>query len=417
MKKLMIGICAFVCTLFVSCNNTEEGGRKLPVLPKEGVWLAQINLNDSTVLPFHFDLKHTSDSTYALTIKNAEERIEVTDITIGGDSTRIQLPVFANYIQVITTPMEMRGLFHNPDAADYALPFTAQYNFKERFTFLESKCCNLNKKWHVEFSPGTEDKSDGIAYFEQQDSLITATVMTETGDYRYLEGILSGEHLKLSAFDGAHLFYFEGKVLSGQKMKGRFYSGRSFTEPFIAYRDDAFELRNADSLTFLKEGAGPFSFSFPTSKGTVVSLADQRFQGKPVIVQIMGSWCPNCMDETRFLNSMYEQYHAQGLEIVGISFERARDKAAALKRVEKMQRDLNIAYPVVIGGYTRDDKAGEALPMLNHVMSFPTAIYLNRAHEVVKIHTGFTGPGTPVYQQYTTDAEAFIQQILKQAEE
>lgn len=407
---------SFLCLLLAlaGCTNSNEEGKAKPILPAEGEWLAQINLNDSIVLPFHFDLKHTSDSTYVFTIKNAEERIEVTDITVVGDSTKFQLPVFANYITVITTPREMRGYFHNPDAEQYHLRFTAQYNFRERFAFLESKCCNINRKWRVEFSPGTPEKSDGIAYFEQNDSLITATVMTETGDYRYLEGILSGEELRLSAFDGAHLFYFEGTVSSGQKMQGHFYSGRSFSEPFIAYRDDAFALRNADSLTYLKDGAESLEFSFPTVKGEVIALSDSRFANKPVIVQIMGSWCPNCMDETRFLNEMYTKYHSKGLEIVGLSFERARDKEAALKRVEKMQRDLNIKYPVLIGGYTRADKAGEALPMLNHVMSFPTAIYLNRNHEVVKIHTGFAGPGTPVYKEYTETTDTFIQDLVKQ---
>ncbi len=410
MKKYVVWLLAGFLT---ACNNTEEPHSKEYKLPKEGLWLAQIALNDSTQLPFHFELSHTTDSTFSITIQNAGERIEVTEITHQGDSITLQMPVFGNYITVMSMASEMRGSFHNPDAVDYHLPFFAQWGIKERFPTLESNCCDINEKWRVRFSPdAAEEGSDAVAYFNQQDSLLTATFMTETGDYRYLEGVLSGEELYLSAFDGAHLFYFEARVKGGQKLTGRFYSGRSFMEPWMAFRDDDFVLRNPDSLTYLKEGYDSLAFSFSSTEGQTVSLEDERFKGKPVIVQIMGSWCPNCMDETRFLNQMYATYHGQGLEIVGLTFERARSKEAALARAQKMKRDLEVKYPVLMAGYTRQDKAGEALPMLNHIMSYPTAIYLNRDHEVVRIHTGFAGPGTPVYDKYVTDTDLFIKSLV-----
>jgi hypothetical protein len=51
--------------------------------------------------------------------------------------------------------------------------------------------------------------------------------------------------------------------------------------------------------------------------------------------------------------------------------------------------------------------------MLTEVMSFPTAIYLDRNNEVQKIYSGFYGPGTGEYYiDYTDKTDAFISDLL-----
>ena len=45
----------------------------------------------------------------------------------------------------------------------------------------------------------------------------------------------------------------------------------------------------------------------------------------------------------------------------------------------------------------------------------PTAIYLNRKGEVVKIHTGFYGPGTgEMYEKFSRETEAFVSALLEE---
>lgn len=409
MKRIVLLLSSIV---FISC--TPQNPSKEPV---SGVWRGTIALNDSTNLPFNFEWNSTSDSLYNMTIRNGEERIEASLIKEDGDSLIIRLPVFANYFKVQKGAERMDGYYINPDAEDYRLPFNAMAHDSSRFKASEKNCCDINKKWAVQFSPNTKDQSPAIGYFQQDGSQVHGTFMTETGDYRYLEGVLAGDQLQLSAFDGAHLFYFKADIESGQKMKGWFFSGRSWSEPWIAYRDDNFNLRDADSLTYLKEGYETVDFSFQDTEGATHTLNDQKYQGKPVIVQIMGSWCPNCMDESRHLRQVYEQYNQDGLEIVALTFERAADRETAIKRATKMKQDLELPYPVLMAGYTRQDKAGEALPMLNHVMSFPTAIYLDKNHKVVSIHTGYSGPGTPVYDKYVTDNKLLVERLVYSEEE
>ncbi|WP_338039415.1 hypothetical protein [Maribacter litopenaei] len=120
--------------------------------------------------------------------------------------------------------------------------------------------------WETEFSPNTEDSYMGKGIFSQKNGIVSGTFRTTTGDYRFLEGVMDADSLKLSAFDGAHAFLFHAKV-SDSTMKGTFYSGNHFKEPFVAVRNENYELPSADSLTFIKEGYDRFDFSFPNLDG------------------------------------------------------------------------------------------------------------------------------------------------------
>ncbi len=409
-KLFFISFLAVLTACKSSVEDSEGSAVKSQLPLKSG--RATIMLNDSTPLAFTFTVDSLKDGAQPFVIKNAAERVAAEARFISTDSVKITLPVFANYLLAYWDGETLQGHYHNPDAENYQLPFTASFTEAARYPLDSPACCSINEKWRVRLSPNTEGEDPAIAYFEQTGEKVTGTFLTETGDYRYLEGSFSGNQLQLSAFDGAHLFFFSAQVQSSQQMEGHFYSGRSYHTTWQAFRDDDFELADPDTLTYLKAGYSEMAFAFPTLKGDTLSLDDERFNNKPVIIQIMGSWCPNCMDETRYLTEVYRQYKSQGLEVVGLTFERARDQSSAEKRAQKMITDLEIPYPVLMAGYTREDKAAEALPMLNHIMSYPTTIYLDANHQVQKIHTGFSGPGTPVYESFVEINTLFIEKLI-----
>ena len=107
------------------------------------------------------------------------------------------------------------------------------------------------------------------------------------------------------------------------------------TQTLIAFRPEAARAKglappeDPTQHTKLKDPNEQLHFSFPDLQGQIVSDRDPRFRGKVVLVNITGSWCPNCHDEAPFLEALYEKYHDQGLEIVALDFEQARVKAAA----------------------------------------------------------------------------------------
>ncbi len=296
---------------------------------------------------------------------------------------------------------------------DYILPFRAVFNETHRFSKNPRQdVSDISGKYSVYFLQGT-DTSHAVGLFEQSGSLLTGTFMTPTGDYRFLEGEIDGKNLYLSAFDGEHAFLFEAEIKENQ-LTGEFWSGKTWHTTWIGTMDDNASLPDPQSMTYLKEGIDRLAFSFPNLDGDRVSLADEKFKDKVVIVQIFGTWCPNCMDETRFLANFYDRNRDNGLEIIGLAFENKDDFDYALKRVRKVVDIMNVNYDFLIAG-PRKIGVEKALPMLSNFRSYPTTIFIDRKGKVRRIHAGFSGPGTgKYYEKFTEDFELYVKGLLNE---
>ena len=76
---------------------------------------------------------------------------------------------------------------------------------------------------------------------------------------------------------------------------------------------------------------------------------------------------------------------------------------------------LEIDYPILIGGYTRDTKVEDVLPQLKNFISFPTTIILDKNNRVRKIHAGFSGPATgKYYEDFILEFNSTIDRLLKE---
>ena len=147
--------------------------------------------------------------------------------------------------------------------------------------------------------------------------------------------------------------------------------------------------------------------------GNQVTLNNAKYQDKVVILQIFGTWCPNCMDETIFFKEWLDNHKKSNVEIIGLAYENKPDFEYAKKRVEKMKEKLEVSYDFVIAGTSSSMAAGKTLPMLNHVMSFPTSIIIDKMGKVRKIHTGFSGPATgDYYLEYTKEFNSLMSELI-----
>ena len=381
-----------------------------------GGWRMEMDLGGDNVLPFEFDLEGKNDS-LKMTIFNDKEVIEVTELFWKEDSLFAQLPIFeSEFILVKKSKTLLEGVWVNYyKGADYQIPVKATYGKTARFTsasddFME----HVSGKYEVHFSPNTADESNAIGLFKQEGNKLTGTFATETGDYRHLAGNVVENKIFLSTFDGSHAFLFKAEQ-TGSGLVGTFLSGTHWKEIFTAVKNDEVVLRNPNELTFIKEGYEGLAFELPDAEGKLVSLKDERFNNKPVIVQIMGSWCPNCLDETKYLTSLYNKYNYQGLEIVALAFERTSSKEKALINLSRLKKKTGASYTFLLGGATRNDIAAEKLPMLNHIMSYPTAIFIDKKGAVRRIHTGFYGPSTgKYYADFVTETEDLVEKMISE---
>ncbi len=411
-KKIMLKSGVMIASLFIFTHVSFS--QKL----KEGTWRGILQLNDSVQLPFNFNVKKIPPSVsdiFWIEIMNAEERIRVDEISFRADSVFIKMPVFDSEFKLKNYGDSLRGVWINYARVNKnSIPFSAKVNDSRRFLEPPTKPVEKEDRWKVIFSPNTKDEYFVIAEIKTESGMATGTFLTETGDYRYLEGYYAYGKLMLSCFDGAHAFLFSAKS-SEKNLTGDFYSGSHWHEKWSGTLDDKFQLANPDSLTFVKPGFGKIDFTFKNTEGKEVSLSDAKFKTKVVIVQLMGSWCPNCMDETKFLSEIYPEYNEKGLEIVALAFEKATNFEKAKSNVERLKKRYNVQYEFLLTEKTGKDQASQALPMLNVVMSFPTTIYIDKKGRVRKIHTGFTGPGTGShYQDFSDTTLLFLEKLLSE---
>jgi peroxiredoxin len=376
-----------------------------------GNWLVNMEL-PGAVLPFNARIVMDGDAIQFYAI-NGDERIRAEEFLVEKDSFFVSLPVFNTALIGKVSDGEVTGNFHDfTRKGDYQIPFKATRSFENRFSNLSKPTVDVSGKWKVLFSPASDGEYEAIGVFEQLGAKATGTFLTTTGDYRYLEGNISGDSLFLSCFDGSHAFLFKARI-SGDSIFGDFWSGNHWRENWTGIRDESFKLPDPSSLTFLKPGYTKLDFEFENLEGETVSLSDQQFENKVVIVQIMGSWCPNCKDETAYLVSLHEKFHDQGLEVISLAFEKSDNKQTNIKSLERLRDHFGVPYEILIAGKASKKEAAQKLPMLNHVLSFPTSIFIGRNGEVRKVHTGFSGPGTgEYYQEFVEETDRLVTQLL-----
>ena len=379
-----------------------------------GNYRATLDVQDGKQLPFNFKVRNDD----VIEIYNAEEVIEVDEITYFNDSIRINFPIFEGYLVGKFTDGVVSEGKYIKESLDRVVPVTITYDLSERFLNVKPTNKDISGIWEMVF---TED--DGATFiakgiFEQDGNGMTGTIRTTTGDYRYLEGVVSGNLMEFSVFDGAHAFLFTGKVSNtGDNMKGEFYSGNHYRAVFKGRRNADFELPHEDTLTFLKEGYDSLEFSFPDLQGNTISLSDEQFQGKAVVVQVMGSWCPNCLDESRYYSEYFKKNPSDDLKFVALAFEYAKTEEKAFAGLKRLKERVGIEYPILLAQYGTSDKeeAQKKLPMLYHVLSYPTTIFIDKKGKVRKIHTGFNGPATgDKYTEFKKEFEDFVDELLSE---
>ncbi len=372
-----------------------------------------------TELPFTFDVVYDNDSTFHIVIHNADEHIPVYDIKFGRDKATakdtvvIDFPVYDTQIRAIYEDGIMEGDWIVNYKENYKIPFKAVHGVSQRFNLVNNSAeLNVDGKWDCLFEIGTEDGYKAIGLFDQKEDRVTGTFLTETGDYRFLEGKVIGKKLYLSAFDGAHAFLFIGKMMENKRISGTFRSGSQYITNWEAIKSTDASLRNPYTLTG-KSKESPLDFTFENESGKPVSINDSQYTGKVKIVQIMGTWCPNCMDETNFLLDYLKENPGEDISLISIGFERYKDEIKAKSALKRFKERMKINHEVLYGGYYDKKAAMSKLPQLDTIMAYPTLIITDRDNHIVHIHTGFTGPATPDYKIFKDSFEIKLKSVLK----
>lgn len=391
---------------------------KQPLL-KNGIWKAELHRADGRLIVFNFETKDSAGKKVIYVI-NGEERLLVDSISVASDSVLIHMPFFDSHFRAkLDAQGNLQGVWiKKAGEKQQTMPFRARHNQKLRFTAKARPKHNITGRWAVQFTGSNGKSRNAVGEFQQKGSRLTGTFLTASGDYRYLEGVVSGDSLQLSAFDGSHAFLFTAKVANDSTLQaGRFFSGATGEEQWMARKDDKVILPDGYDQAHMRPGESKLAFRFKSLDGREVSLSDEAYKDKVVVVQIMGSWCPNCMDETRFLSDFYSRNKEKGVEVVALAYERTTDFETSKASLQRFQKRFNVQYPILVTGVTVSDpfRLEKTLPQLDRIAAFPTTIFIDKKGIVRKIHSGFNGPGTGEhYQLFQKEFNETIDSLLSE---
>jgi thiol-disulfide isomerase/thioredoxin len=274
---------------------------------------------------------------------------------------------------------------------------------------------SVSGQWDLEGVASSKGEKTWRMILRQSGGEISGAILRVDGDTGTLTGSFKDGKFVLSHFSGSRPALLILKPASDGTIDVSLSGLHGFSEmkavrPAEARAKGLPEPTDADLHTTVKDPKAPFAFSFPDLNGNVVSNTDARFRGKVVLINITGSWCPNCHDEAPFLAAMYNKYHDQGLEIVALSFEEA-DQLTNPTRLKAFIKEYGIKYTVLLGGETNSAK--EKLTQAVNWDAWPTTFFVGRDGLVRGAHAGFPSPGSgELYKQEKDEFVAKVEKLL-----
>lgn len=412
MRRLLMWL---ILILMAACSREAPVETLEPPSGAISDWRLSIELS-AVDLPVQLHLAPDASEAW---LSNGVEKVRITEISRDGTNWTLRFPAFNNTLVLKETASGFTGsltLVKRGYQQHMAVSATPDPGF--RFFDNPEPQVDLTGRWEVTFTEDDGTQSFAIGEFDQRGGRISGTFLTAKGDYRYLAGEVDGRAMRLSTFDGAHAFVFSALTLADGTLTGDFWSGTQWHESWVAKRNFDARLPDAWSLTYLKEGYDRFGFTFPDLEGEPVSLDDEKYRDKVVLVSLGGTWCPNCADEMEFLAAVFRENNSRGLEIITLLYEHFEDFDRAAERGNALVQKHDIEFDVLVAGSSDKVVAAQTLPMLNHVLAFPTLIFIDRKGDVRRIHTGFSGPGTGQhYLEFKNEFTSLVDELLSEAVE
>jgi thiol-disulfide isomerase/thioredoxin len=353
----------------------------------EGTWCASL-ATPGGPLEFRIDLERRGDA-WAAFLVNGRERIEVPRVWFDGRELLLELPHYDSRIRAELADGRLAGSWEKRRGPEEraALAFEAVTPCAGPAP-ASGSCAG---RWRADFS---DDEQDSVALFESLDGGLAGTFLTPTGDYRYLWGTCGPEGLELSCFDGAHAFLFRARLLEDGSLAGDFWSGDWHHATWRAWRDEEALLADPFGQSRWDERTSLADLGFPDLEGRWRSLAEPGLMGRATLLVVLGSWCPNCHDEARFLSELLAAHGQRGLSILALAFELTGEpeRDAGQVRLFAARHELDIPY--FLCGTADKELATQALGALDRVRAFPTTVFFGPDGRARAVHTGFAGPAT-----------------------
>jgi thiol-disulfide isomerase/thioredoxin len=384
-------------------------------IPQKGMWTGTIIVTKHKLLPFTMFLNLNSNPPAGYFL-NGNEATQIPEIQLQNDSLSFIFSEYSAAMLGVWNGKEWRGKFiryrSDTNWNECSLSPSELAQSKEPAPHAD---VTLVGKFQAFIAGEKGVDSTTMANFWMKNDSIYGTLIAPDGDEGLFVGTQNGSKVTLSRFTGWQAFVMELEQ-QGSGWKGTLYarSGVPMTFSLIPRLSGDPEPTPERGPT-MKVPKTPFSFFGTTPAGQMISSTDNRFIGKALIIDIMGTWCHNCMDATPLLQQLYSEFNTKGLEIVGLAFEISDKPELAKKNITLFQNRYGITYPLLFCGSTKDSNVkSKILSQLNDFSGYPTTVFVDRKGSVKEIHVGFKGPATgEEYQRQVQQYYKIVRDLLK----
>jgi thiol-disulfide isomerase/thioredoxin len=392
-RSLVIAFSAAL--VLASCQNSP---------PQQGLWTGSVSIGEGRSLPFRMELDFRSDPPSGAFLVGAE-RTPIPEILVYGDSLILSISEYKAAMRGVWDGARLTGTYERYRSDTTGIAFTAAPDGPQEKTPPGAATgIRLSGKFRV-FAPDRNgvDSSSSATFWIKGDSVF-GTIIDPSGDYGLMAGTQHGTTVVLNRFTGWQVNQLELHS-RGTEWEALYYVRTLDPIPLVLkpLADDA-PLTLAHRATTMKDPKAPFTFWGITPQGDTLRNTDARFTGKVLLVDIMGTWCHNCLDAAPVLEELYERYGDRGLEVVGLAFEISDDPMLARKNLSLYQKRHGISFPLLFCGSLDAANVQQRIrSQLEGFGAYPTTLFVGRDGRVRSIHMGFTGPGTgELYQSQIT---------------
>jgi thiol-disulfide isomerase/thioredoxin len=405
-------IAAFLLLLSVSIF---AGCWRRPADPV-GFWRGTITNNSGETVAFTLEVKRDGEKIIGELV-NGDERTASTTGSFEGNKLKLTYDFYDARLDATIDGYHLQGTFERQWQKQILK--RELHAMRGGTTEKNSSTIDLSGEWVM--TVGQEPKlSYWRAAFQQKDGEVSGTIIPVSGDWGMMTGAIENGELRLNRFDGINCRVFRAKLTPEGKLEGIVDFGlfdpvRKVVAERITDANKAIVANLPDPMnhTRMSNPAEPLRFSFSDLNGKLVSNTDEMFKGKVVAVSITGSWCPNCHEESPFLQQMFDRYGKDGFQPVALAFEYSGDTARDLEQVKIFARRHSLTYPVLLAGSTEEGQIQQKLPQLVGFGAYPTTIFIGRDGLVKRIHAGFEGRATGErFTKLKTELENLIQELL-----
>ncbi len=358
-------------------------------------------------VPFPFEIASVGGTTKAVFL-NGDLRITSTATAIEGDTVVFTFGQYGSTLTATLAGGVLSGQYARPKGRGNPLPFKAM---RPATVVPGNTAPAIGGVWIVQ-AKSRRAESAWRFIAEQKGAQVTATILRIDGDTGTLYGSFKDGKFVLGHFSGSRPLLVEVTP----NADGTLTISQNKQPGMQAAREGGAAARSLGTptdpslYTSMKDPNEPFRFSFPNLKGEIESNTDAKYKGKVLLVNIAGSWCPNCHDETPFLVSLYKKFRAKGFEIVGLSFEED-EQQPGLTRLRSFNDTYGIDYTVLVPG--NPDQLNEKVPQARNLDAFPTSFFVGRDGRVRAVHAGFPSPGSgEFYKAAEKEVTSLVETLL-----